>query len=344
MTRRRYSDFAKRIDLDALYEAIGYEVLYSRGNEDIGRCFDLWGMHKHGDTTGKFSINREKCVYNCFVCSSGSLLSLIMEMYDLEADDATEWLYSFADGHEKSSDEYMNDIDALLAQITKPERIEEVLPYFNPKVIEMWEVPTSWAQERRISPLVAKRARLGHNPHATKYAPRRGEEPYRGPAIIFPHFVRRKLVGWQYRWLEDDRPKWCPKYSNTPDFPKSTTLYNMDRIVRRAHPIVIVESAPTTLYLESLGVPSVATFGASITDQQLKLMRRFQQGIIVAADNDKPGIEALVKIVEYLDGFIPVSYIEPAGDSGDDLADNGLRWSDKYVRDAILRAEKVTYI
>ena len=72
----KFSAFVDDIDIDAFEEQIGFDVLRTHRDEDIGQCPDYWGLHAHGDTTGKFAINREKKVYHCFVCGGGSLLSL----------------------------------------------------------------------------------------------------------------------------------------------------------------------------------------------------------------------------------------------------------------------------
>ena len=65
----RYRNFADRLDIDAVEEAMGFDVVSSTANEDTGYCFDLYDLHSNGDTTGKLSINRDKKVYNCWVFS-----------------------------------------------------------------------------------------------------------------------------------------------------------------------------------------------------------------------------------------------------------------------------------
>lgn len=85
----RYGHFANRIDVDEFEQAIGFDPIKSTHDEDTGHCFDFFGLHTHGDTTGKLSINREKRVYNCWVCGGGSLLDLTMNKLDVDAEAAT---------------------------------------------------------------------------------------------------------------------------------------------------------------------------------------------------------------------------------------------------------------
>jgi DNA primase len=134
------------------------------------------------------------------------------------------------------------------------------------------------------------------------------------------------------------------KYNNTRDMPKKWTIYDYERWYLSEKPIVVVESVPTALYLQSLGFPSMAVFGASVTPEQFKLLRACQQGIILAPDNDKPGIKFLSKAMEYrLDRYVPTYFCDPVGEegSGDDLADLGDK---QEVKDIINGAYDLAYL
>lgn len=335
----RYADFVDRIDIDAFESAIGFDPVEQDGDEDRGHCIDIWGLHAHGDTTGKFSINREKKVYGCWVCGGGSLLSLAMEFNDFDAEEATDWIHQFA-REGQTDEEFKGEIDRLLAD---PEEQVEVIPYFNERVLGKWEivphhgvsVGRRWLRKSGISDPIVKRYRIGFNEEHMRRPPknkREDEDPYVGPAVILPHWWRGRLVGWQERWLDpdEDRPQWTPKYTNTPGFPRRTTLYNFDACekTRRVKPVV-VESVKTCLMLESLGIPSLATFGSNVTEEQLKLMRTFTQGVILSADNDKPkqpgakaaGLKWRDNLTNYLEPYIDVLHVplvqREKGDLGD---------------------------
>lgn len=360
--QHRYKDFASRIDIDSFLDMAEGQILgehivkeNKRGEvEYIGRCPDPWGLHKHGDTTGKFAINIDRKVYNCFVCGGGSLLSLTMAVFDLDADAATDVLLLLADDATKTDDQWMDDIDRLLSKLHSVEEPDDVLPYFNSHQLSKWDMNAEQLRAWNDGELDSKvkgidwNVLIGNAVYATdaiKYAPRDKHSgqpidvPYEGPAVVFPHYVGDRLVGWQNRWLSHLRPVWIQKYTNTPDFPKSTTLYRPRTHTRSHLPVVVVESVPTALYIVGLGWPAVATFGATVTPQQLKLLRRFQQGVILAPDCDKPGVEALVKTADYLEGFIPVSYVDPEGSTGDDLLDRGV--AGEHVPNLLLNAERI---
>ena len=303
-----YQDIVKRIDIDEFENAIGFEPLGSTAHgEDHGYCPDPWGYHQHGDRTGKFAINREKKVYNCFVCGGGTLLTLTMAIRDCDEREGLDWLRQFTSKAHQTDENFMDEIDGLLAPAVEEQ--ETITPWFGPNVLTQWEGRDhEWFAERGISDEVREKYHLGvdENTRRTK-----GGDEFISESIVLPHFWEGKLVGWQNRWM-GDRPKWVPKYTNTNDFPKRTTLFGWDHAAFGDKPIVVVESVPTVLYLASLDIPAIATFGATVSKEQLKIMRGCQQGIILAQDNDQAGDQWRGSLVSYLDRYIPVMEMEMA--------------------------------
>lgn len=331
MGKLRYSEFKHRIDIDRFEEAIGFErVGEDRGGNDVGFCL-FPDNHSNGDTTGKLGIHREKKIYNCWVCGGGSLLSLVMELHDdWDVDQATEWLYQFTQQEDHDDAGWR---DYLMDMLEDVEERTETMPYFNERVLDRFspECPEMFA-ERGISEEIARQFNLRYANPTIKSAPlRNGEkidEDYYGPALIFPHYWQGRLVGWQHRWLDWDEehtriPKWLPKYTNTTDFPKHNTIFNYESALKATQPVIVLESVPSALFVMSHGYPAVAYFGGDqLKPQQLRLLRRFQQGVILAPDNDKTGERFVKSSVEYLERFIPVSVVdmsttEPKSDLGD---------------------------
>ena len=303
-----YHDIVDDIDIDEFELAIGFEPMgNNESGEDYGRCPDPWGLHKHGDTTGKFSINRHKKVYNCFVCGGGTLLTLTMAIYDYDKDEATKWLAQFVSRAYQSNENFIEEIDRMF--VKRAPKKENVLPYFNDKVLADWQTEDHpWFAERGISNEVKVKYRLGVNYETVRI---KGSDTFQGESIVLPHFWKGQLVGWQNRWV-CDKPKWVPKYTNTNDFPKKFTLFGWDHAIVSKDPIVIVESVPSVLHLASLGIPAVATFGATVSNEQKQILRGCQQGIILAQDNDDAGNKWRDDLLLYLDRYIPVMEMEIA--------------------------------
>lgn len=334
-TKHRWTKMAPRINVDAFEEAIEFDPIETdeKGN-DRGHCILPYGLHSNGDTTGKFAIHREKRVYGCWVCGGGSLLSLAMELKGLDEDDALDWLEQFTGPSTASDDDFESELEMLMAQ---EERLEAVMPYFNPRMVEPYQVDHPWFAERGISDEVRVKYKLGFNPDATRRSKK--DELYTGPGIILPHYWNDRLVGWQTRWLDDDRPAWLKKYINTSGFPKESTIFNYERVYFES-PIVVCESVVTALFLTSIGIAAIATFGASVTKEQMRLLRRCQQGLILAPDNDGGGRKMVISVTESVRRFIPslrvTSFVGPEGGKQDlgDLSDDPYR-----VREIVEGAE-----
>lgn len=318
----RYSEFAHKIDIDALEEALGFEPIERRDGEDRGYCPLPWGLHKNGDTTGKFSINREKTCFNCFVCEGGSLLSLTMAMRDLDVDAATSWLAQFTQHTDSGGTDDLDEIDQRYSATDK----RKVKPYFNTRALDKWLVwyelcggdndLYSWLNKRDIDIGTAKRFKVGYD--LTHVARGRGD-PWTGASVILPHFWEGRLMGWQSCW-QGDRPKWVAKYTNTSDFPRGWTLWGYDEAIKEGKPI-LVESVPTALRLWSMGFPAIATFGSSVSEAQLVLLRGFLDGVMLSPDNDAPGEKWLATLSRYLERYTTVKILPAVGEHGNDLGD-----------------------
>ncbi len=335
-TKIKYNEFINDIDLEQFYEAIGFEIIQSIKDWDMGYCL-FPENHSHGDTTGKFGINRTDKYYNCFVCGGGSLLSLVIELYGWTVEESTEWLRQFAIYDTRTDLEFVNHLKSLL-EYKGP--TYQPLPYFNERVLNKFDGPIDYFRDRGISDQVIDECNLCYSYHVVKTAPIKQREgqpvkidrDYTGPAAIFPHYWNNQLVGWQHRWInypdpnnpkptDQDWPKWLAKYTNTSDFPKHDTLYNYYWSLQQQQKVVLCESVPTVLFLRSLGISAVAYFGDVPNEDQLKLMRKFTQGVILAPDNDSNGDKLLQKATEYLEPYLDVYHIPKVGNAHGDLGD-----------------------
>lgn len=308
--------FYDSVDFDALYEDLGWVPLTSSGTEDKGYCLDPWKLHKHGDRTGKLAINRSKGVYNCWVCGGGTILTLVMEVKGLDFDGTLEYLSRFINAFNKESvEEFHARISRLLDHVKDRHR---PIPIFNTSVLSKFDKAEEWGESRGISAEVVDYFNIGMSLTHHKFNSEFGA--YEGQAVILPHFWHGKLVGWQERWLSDT-PRWIGKYTNTGEFPRETTVWGLDFAQSQKVRPVLCESVATALRLISEGFPAIATFGSQITPDQCKNLRGFQQGIILAPDNDIPGYKWYTAAIKELHKFVPLYLAEPLGDLGTDLGD-----------------------
>jgi len=312
-----WNDIADRLDYDKLYDALGWEPISSQGNEDRGYCL-LPQNHANGDTSGKLAINRDKSVYNCWVCGGGTILTLVMEVKGLRYNEALHYLSGFVDDPNRES---TSDFESRIARLLEPEQkqVKKSLPVFQESVVSQWDRPHEWFTERHISDDTRRLFKAGFDPVARRYTPKEGA--YQGPAIILPHYWDGRLVGWQSRWLASDRPEWVQKYTNTTDFPRERTVWGLHAASKSDSPPILCESVATALYCYSEGHSAIATFGAQSTDEQIRHIRGFQQGVILAPDNDQAGRNWLVANINRLERFIPVMVAPFVDGEGADIGD-----------------------
>ncbi len=125
--------------------------------------------------------------------------------------------------------------------------------------------------------------------------------------LIFPtRDERGRLVGFGARALraEDE-----PKYLNTPQTPlfdKSGTLYGLDRAqeaARRSGQAIVVEGYMDVIAAHQFGMKNVvASNGTSITERQMRLVKRYTPNVVLALDADVAGYEAALRGVEVATG------------------------------------------
>jgi DNA primase len=116
--------------------------------------------------------------------------------------------------------------------------------------------------------------------------------------------------GWQTKAVDGIR-------NHPPGIKKGLTLFGLD--VLRAAKAVLVESPLDAAYLDTLGVPAVAAFGAQVSDQQMKLLIERLDALVVALDNDKAGIRETRRLLEEKwHHRIPLSVFNYTGMEGKD--------------------------
>jgi DNA primase len=321
MTRAKYSDFVGKIQTDEFLELIEWSPEYEDGRGNLVGYCPFPENHQHGDTTGKFALHPEKKVYNCFVCGGGSWLDLLMQLKNLDDHTAESTLHDIASEYVKDDVEFVEDFMSAFA-VGEQKRVVS-LPYYNWRVLEKHPYAYEWGEEMGLARQTIEDFQVRYNGEAFKPSPGKGkyaeDPPHVGPAVLVPHTWSDQLVGWQTRWL-GDRPDWCGKWTNTVDFPGNETLFGWDFLAREARELYLVESPKTVMRLVQCGLPAVATFGDSVSERQLRLLRRFPW-LVLAPDNDKAGKNWLFRTFNGCTRYSTVVVVGPVSGEKSDLAD-----------------------
>ena len=150
--------------------------------------------------------------------------------------------------------------------------------------------------------------------------------------VIFPiHNISGKVIAFGARMLGKEKNQ--PKYINSPEteiYHKSKVLYGLYQAknpIRQHDNCYLVEGYTDVISLHQSGVENVvSSSGTALTDEQIKLIRRFTENVTVLFDGDAAGIKAAlrgidlilkgglnVRVVLFPDGEDPDSYSRKVG-------------------------------
>ncbi len=121
--------------------------------------------------------------------------------------------------------------------------------------------------------------------------------------IMFPiRDERGRMAGFGARILD---PNDVPKFLNSPETPvfsKGRLLYGLDRArkpIRAADQVVIVEGYLDVIAVHQAGFENVVSpMGTALTEDQLRLLKRFTRKIVLALDPDAAGQKAVLRGLE----------------------------------------------
>jgi len=337
------------IDTARIEEVIGdFVTLKKRGVNYLGLC------PFHNEKTPSFSVSPAKGIYKCFGCGkAGNSINFVIEHEHYSYPEALKYIakkYNIEVEEEEVTPEMQQDIDERESMFAVNSFVSK---YFQDNLAESEEgksVALSYLKERDYRESTIKKFELGysidqwHNysTHAidngfkkeilTKVGlsidkDSRLIDRFRG-RVIFPiHNLTGKVIGFGGRILSSEKS--TAKYINSPEsdiYNKSRVLYGIyfsrSEIVKQNN-CYLVEGYTDVISLHQAGIENVvASSGTSLTEDQIRLVKRFTPNITILFDGDTAGIKASfrgidlileqgmnVKIVLFPDGEDPDSYV-----------------------------------
>lgn len=117
---------------------------------------------------------------------------------------------------------------------------------------------------------------------------------------MFPIYdTMKSIVAFGARAMS---PEDMPKYLNSANhsaYDKSKILYGIDQLkthIKDHNFAIIVEGYMDVIGIARLGYPiGVATCGTSLTNEHMKLLKRYTEKVYMVFDNDKAGLQATIK-------------------------------------------------
>ena len=321
--------------------------LKKRGVNLLGLC------PFHNEKTPSFTVSPSKGIFKCFGCGKGgNSVNFIMEHEHLSYPEALKYLArkyhieveerepSKEDLEKQNERESMLVLTAYAGRLFKEnllhsdEGITVGLTYFKERgfrqdTIKKFDI--GYSLEKRDS-LTSKALEDGYREEfliKTGLSIKNEDrffDRFSG-RVIFPiHSLSGQILGFGGRTLKSD-PK-TAKYVNSPEsdiYHKSRIVYGIyhaRKAITQNDCCYLVEGYTDVLSLHEAGIENVvASSGTSLTQEQVRLIKRFTQNITIIYDGDEAGIKASIrgidlvleegmniKIVALPDGEDPDSY------------------------------------
>lgn len=278
----------------------------------------------HHEKTPSFMVHPEKQIWHCFGCGKGGdIFSFVQEMEGLDFAESLKLLAdragiklenSFQSEATKSQKARLQEINEKAASFFHHFLLEmsAALPaknYLTVKrgltedVIEEWKIgyiPDQWDLLTQyllkkgcgIDDLVAAGLVVKNEERRSHYDRFRGR-------IMFPLWdVHGNTVGFTGRILVEKENS-GGKYVNTPQtilYDKSRILYGLNKAkqeIKTKDLCVIVEGQMDVIACHTAGMKNVvAASGTALTDEQVRLIKRYTQNVAMAFDADSAGENA----------------------------------------------------
>lgn len=252
------------VDIEKILLNLDLPLHSQRGVEVNGLC----PMHKKRtgkeDHSPSWWINTESGAHICFSCGyKGNIYTLVADIKGISYFDAQDYIGESAE----------IPLDALMRRIKDlPQYVqpEESIPMSEARLAVYFDPPDIELKKRFLTRESVKvHGVLWDKSNEAWILPIR--DPDNGT-----------LLGWQEKGA---RGRF---FRNQPaGVKKSKTVFGV-QIMSSKHDLIIVESPLDAVRLTGLGKSAISTFGAIMSEDQAKIMRRAPR-IIAAFDNDKAG-------------------------------------------------------
>ncbi|MFH1779331.1 MAG: DNA primase [Candidatus Omnitrophota bacterium] len=310
----------------------------------------------HKEKTPSFMVSPSKQIFHCFGCGAGgNVFNFVMKFEGVEFPEAVRMLA------EKVGIELPRFTHREFEQSTYASQIfklnELAASYYHLKLLKSEEGkrPLNYLKGRDIKDEVITQAKLGFAPDSwdgfINYAKDKGFElglleraglispreeggyydNFRN-RIIFPILdIKNRVLAFGARVLDDS----LPKYINSPEteiYIKGRHLYGLNfsvAAIKEKDFCIVVEGYLDFLIPYQYGIKNiVASSGTSLTDTQVRLMKRYTKNVIMVYDGDQAGEAASlrgldlfvqeglnVRIVSLPKGYDPDLFVRKKGAS-----------------------------
>src|SRR6195256_633775 len=283
---------------------------------------DFWGLCPfHGEDSPSFKVNPQMQSWYCFGCErSGDVFTFVELIEKTDKRGALQILAERAGVElKKLSPEQKERSDSRRRLLALLKLAAQYYEY------GLWSTPTGekgrkLLESRRVTEETARRFQLGYAPPRrgfSEYLPakkkslpdaqeaglmrRDGTDFFTERLVIPIRDERGQPLAFTARTVRTDEQR---KYINSPETPayiKGRVIFGLDlardEIARRGH-AVLMEGQFDVITAQGAGIPNaVASSGTALTDDQIRLLKRFTDEVLLVFDADKAGRQAAQKAV-----------------------------------------------
>ena len=278
----------------------------------------------HGEKTASFSVAPDKGIYYCFGChKGGGVINFQMEVEGLSYPDAVRALAKRA-GMEVPEDEQYQ------SRYRQQERLwalmKEAGRFFNEQLYSPAGAEClAYVQKRGLSKSIVTRFGVGFAPNSwgalidamrkkgytddeLRAADLVGEKNGRiydrfRNRLMFPIIdVRGNVIGFGGRVLDDSKPKYLNS-NETVIFNKRKNLFGMNFAKKtKENYVILVEGNIDVVTLHQFGFENaVASLGTSLTEEQVTLLSKYTEQVVLTYDGDEAGQQAAKRAIPMLE-------------------------------------------
>ena len=293
-----------------IVDIIGERIpLVKRGKNYFGVC------PFHDDTSPSLCVSREKQIYTCFSChATGNVFKFLMD-YDK---------MSF-----QSCLKYLGDRAGVAVKIFSSAKIEKYSKYYdiynlalryyqNNLMTDFGDNARKYLSARSLGEDVIKEFQIGlsldKHDDLTKLLTKKdyslvdlnkigltndSHDVYSN-RIMFPLYdLDGRVVGFSGRIYDSSSDNKYVNTKETPIFKKGENLYHYHIARSEARDkkyVIVMEGFMDVIRASTIGVRNtVALMGTALTDEQIKLIKRLSDKIVLCLDGDDPGRAAALK-------------------------------------------------
>lgn len=286
----------------------------------------------HNEKTPSFAVSDSKAYYHCFGCGvHGDIFSFYMEIEKIDYITAIRRLAKevgvILKKEDNSNDKKLKQYHAIYEAIS--------IHYQQNLYSDKGKEALDYLRLRGLSEETIKRYRLGVSLDYNEIlyvlknkfneqdilacgALRKGKMNMYDPfakRIIFPILNReQQVIAFGGRIITINSNEEVPKYINSADSPlfkKSHMLYGLhsaSKFIIKEKTAIVVEGYMDVISLANCGFNNVvAPLGTSVTVEQVEMLWKISNNIIIAMDGDKAGIQSMLRFAHIV---LPVLQID----------------------------------